>query len=108
MGKKSEHAFNAYEVKALFPLADNDGLPFEEDVWGWWRDEMTKLQLAFTETGVVQGFWEGQSERHRSVFWIVASMTEVRKIRAFVAAAKLKFQQKEMFFEYFPVRYEGI
>jgi hypothetical protein len=39
-------AANAYEIRALFPLADNDGRPFDRDVWGWWQDEMTNLEFA--------------------------------------------------------------
>jgi hypothetical protein len=108
MSEDAAAACNAFEVRALFPLADNDGRPFGEDKWHWWWDEMLRLSFAFTQTGVVQGFWKHQSEQHRSVFWIVPSMREVKQIKAFVAAAKVKFEQKEMFFEYLPVRYEGV
>jgi hypothetical protein len=35
-------------------------------------------------------------------------MKEVTRIKELVSAAKMQFRQKEMFFEYFPVRYEGV
>ncbi len=108
MSGNRECACNAFKVTVLFPLADNDGRPFDSEIWRWWRDEMMQLQLAFTDTGVVQGSWEGQSEEHRSVFWIVRSKKEVARLRQFVAEAKERFEQKEMFFEWFPVRYEGV
>jgi len=104
----AEYACNAYRVTVFFPLADNDGHPFERDIWNWWRDEITKLRFAFTELGVVRGYWEGYSEEHRWLFWIVASAEEVSRLRDFITQAKERFRQMEMFFEVVPVFYEGV
>ena len=104
----ADYACNAYRVTVFFPLLDNDERPFEEDIWDWWRDEITKLRFAFTELGVVRGYWEGHSEEHRWLFWIVRSAKEVSELRDFVVQAKERFRQMEMFFEVIQVFYQGV
>jgi len=48
MNEGSEH----FKVTMFFPLHDNDGNEFEEETWGWWRDELTKLLSGFTDLGL--------------------------------------------------------
>jgi hypothetical protein len=48
---------NAYKVTTFFPLFGNDGSPFPEEVWNWWRDAMTGFK-GYTDMGVVLGTWE--------------------------------------------------
>ena len=52
MNEGSEH----FKVTMFFPLRDNDGNEFEEETWGWWRDELTKLLSGFTDLEVVSGW----------------------------------------------------
>ncbi len=67
-----------FQVTLLFPLRDNDGNPFPEEVRSWWFDEMTKLVKGFTDRGVVRGWWRKRSELNREVFMIVK--TRVRSM----------------------------
>ena len=97
-----------FKVTLLFPLQDNDANAFPEEVWGWWRDEMTKLVAAFTDRGVVTGWWGKRSERNREVFMVVKTQREVDDIRAFLRRARRKFKQEVMYFEHHPVYFEEV
>jgi hypothetical protein len=97
-----------FKVTLLFPLYDNDGNPFPEDVWDWWRNGMTALVRGFTDLGVVEGWFKGQSDRNRWIVVIVKTENEVDTIRKFVQSARLKFRQDAMYLEYHLVRYEEV
>jgi hypothetical protein len=32
-----------FKVTMFFPLADNEGNLFDDDTWGWWRDEFDAM-----------------------------------------------------------------
>jgi hypothetical protein len=97
-----------FKVTLLFPLYDNDGNPFPEDVWDWWRNGMTALVRGFTDLGVVEGWFKGQSDRNRWIVVIVKTENEVDTIRKFLQSARLKFRQDAMYLEYHLVRYEEV
>ncbi len=97
-----------FKVTLLFPLQDNEGNPFPEEVWRWWSDEMTKLVGAFTDRGVVRGWWGKRSELNREVFMVVKTQREVDALRAFLRRARQKFKQDVMYFEYHPVHFEEV
>jgi hypothetical protein len=59
MNESKEH----FRVTMFFPLRDNDGNAFEEEIWGWLRDELTKTLSGFTDLGVVSGWWQGNPIR---------------------------------------------
>jgi hypothetical protein len=40
---------NWYQVTMLFPLRDNEGERFSDEVWRWWRRKITSLQRAFMD-----------------------------------------------------------
>ncbi len=99
---------NAFRVHLLFPLADNEGEPFDQDVWAWWRDQMTTLFRGFSIMGTVEGWWEGYTDEHRSVAVVVNSDGELESIRSFLAEARPHFRQEAMVLEVSAVRFELI
>jgi len=99
---------NALKVTLLFPLFDNEGNFFEEEIWGWWRDEMSKILTAFTDMGIVTGWWLGQSDRNRWIVTVVKAQKEVDRIRDFLRLAREKFKQEAMYLDYHPVHFEEV
>jgi hypothetical protein len=101
---------NAFKITLLFPLYDNLGQPFPEIVWDWWRTEFTGIVPAYTETGPVVGWWQGQTDRNRMVYVILKSddTERIRRLREFVAEARYRFRQASMYFEMHPVQYEEL
>ena len=97
-----------YQVTLLFPLRDNDGKPFEEEVWRWWLQKITQLCQGFTDLGVVEGWWQKHSDQNRWIVMNVKSGQEVDAIRDFMRAARKKFRQKTMYLEYHLVYLEEI
>lgn len=93
------YAENAFKVVALFPKTNNDGMPFDKDVWSWWRDRLIMLQFNYSRTGDVFGVWKGQSDTSVAIYWVVRTHKEVDRIWNFVREAGVKFEQKEMYFE---------
>jgi hypothetical protein len=100
--------YNRIKVNLLFPLIDNDGKPFDESVWGWWRIELTKIVRGFTEVGVVTGWWEGHSDVSRWIVIVLRKDTRLDPIRRFLQEARLRFRQKKMYLDYHPVFYEEV
>jgi hypothetical protein len=100
--------YNALKVTLLFPLFDNDGNPFEEEVWDWWLDEMTNLFRGFTDLGVVSGWWLGHSDRNRWIVVIVKTEKEVGRTRNLLQMARERFKQQAMYLDYHPVRFEEV
>ena len=72
-GKGMNESGDHFRVTMFFPLSDNDGNAFEEEIWEWWRDELTKILSGFTDLGVVSGWWQGQSDQNQSIVAIVES-----------------------------------
>ena len=109
---------NSFKVTLLFPISDNEGQPFSEEIWSWWRDELTRLIFGFTQMGVVrawwegrglaQGWWRGQSDQSRWLVIVVKTETEVNKIREFLRVARVRFSQDKMYFECHPVHFEEV
>ena len=97
-----------FKVTLLFPLRDNDGNPFPEEVWSWWLDAITKLVKALTDRGVVRGWWRRRWEPNREIFMIVKTQREVNAIRAFLRRARRKFKQDVMYLEYRLVYFEEV
>jgi len=95
-----------FKVTMFFPLADNEGNLFDQDTWGWWRDEITKVIAAFTDLGVVAGWWHGHSDRNRWILAVVADRAELAKLRDFVRSARQWFRQEAMYFEWHRVNLE--
>lgn len=101
-------ASEAYKVTLLFPLRDNDGKEFEREVWDWWLSEITRLIGAFTDLGVVNGWWFGHSDQNRWIIVIVRSEQEVGQMRNFLRTAREKFRQQAMYLEYHPTYFEEV
>ena len=97
-----------FKVTLLFPLRDNEGNAFEEEVWRWWNRRMTRLFQGFTDRGVVKGFRRGQSDLNREIMINVKTEREVASIREFLQEARKKFRQKKMYLEYHPVFFEEV
>ena len=95
-----------FKVTMFFPLADNEGNLFDDDTWGWWRDELTRCHTAFTDLGVVAGWWEGHSDQNRWIVAVVETEEEVDELRRFVQGARQRFRQECMYFEWHEVWFE--
>jgi hypothetical protein len=95
-----------FKVTMFFPLTDNEGNLFDQDTWGWWRDEITNVIAAFTDLGVVTGWWHGHSDRNRWILAVVRGEVEIAKLRNFLRRARLWFRQDAMYFEWHPVNFE--
>ena len=95
------------KVNLLFPLEDNDGEPFDEDVWGWWRSEMTVRFAGYTDLGKVKGYWEGYSDQHRMVVMVLPD-SELPAVRRFLQEARERFRQEAMYLDHHPVVLELI
>jgi len=90
----------------FFPIRDNDQNLFDEDVWKWQRDEITRIVSGFTELGVVVGWWEGQFDQNKWIVAVVENMEIVDQLRIFLQKARHRFRQDAMYFEWHPVRFE--
>ena len=97
-----------YKVTLLFPLRDNDGNLFEEEVWRWWLREIAQLCRGFTDLGVVKGWWQNYSDQNRWIVMIVKSEREVDAIRNFLRVARTKFRQEAMYLDYHSVYFEEV
>lgn len=86
------------KVTLFFPLQDNDGDPFDENVWRWWQREMQRLS-DYTELGIATGFFRGQIDRNRVIVLVVAP-AKLDSIREFLVEACSRFRQDAMYFEY--------
>jgi len=95
-----------FKVTMFFPLMDNDGHPFDDDTWGWWREEITRCLSAFTDLGVVAGWWEGHSDQNRWILAAVGTEKEVDGLRGFLRIARQRFRQERMYFEWHKVWFE--
>jgi hypothetical protein len=95
-----------FKVTMFFPLLDNEGYPFDDDTWGWWRDELTRCHSAFTDLGVVAGWWESHSDLNRWIVAVVGTEKEVDELRRFVQVARQRFRQECMYFEWHEVSFE--
>jgi len=100
--------YNGLKVTLLFPLFDNEGAPFVDDVWNWWRGEMTILLAAFTDLGVVTGWWQEHSDENRWIVAVVKSPEQVKAVRVFLRKARRKFRQRAMYLEYHAVHFEEV
>jgi len=45
------------KVTVLIPLTDNEGEPFDLQIWNWWNHRLTSLVSGFTDLGVANGHW---------------------------------------------------
>ncbi len=101
-------SMNGWKVTMLFPLQDDEGKPFSEEIWRWWRTEIRRLVRGFTDMGVVAGWWEGVSDLNRSIVTIVRTEREIAALRNFLLAAREKFSQDAMYFDYHPTHFEEV
>src|SRR3990172_5772042 len=96
------------KVTMFFPILDNDGHPFQEVTWNWWRDALQRvLQGSYNEPGTTLGHWEGYTDLCR---WIVSVIERGRldEIRSFLAEALSRFRQESMYLDYHAVTIEMI
>jgi len=70
----------------------------------------TGIVPAYTETGPVVGWWQGQTDRNRMVYVILKSddTERIHRLREFVAEARYRFRQALMYFEMHPIQYEEL
>ncbi len=93
----------------MFPCADNDGVPFGEDLWEWQKDQLRLLfRDGYTEHGSVRGWWQGYSDEDVWYRVIVRGDSELIAIRDFLREARRRFRQDAMFLQYHPVELELI
>jgi len=95
-----------FKVTMFFPLTDNEGNAFADDTWGWWREEITRCLSAFSDLGVVAGWWEGYSDQNRWIVAIVGTEEKVDELRRFLRVARQWFRQERMYFEWHKVGFE--
>ena len=95
-----------FKVTTFFPLADDEGNLFDDDTWGWWRDELTRCVTAFTHLGDVAGWWESHFDQNRWIVAVVGAEEKVDKLRRFVQVARQRFRQECMYFEWHEVWFE--
>lgn len=96
-----------FKVTLFFPLYDNERNLFEEEIWYWWRNEITDLISGFTDLGIVNGWWQGYSDENRWIMMIVAEEM-INSIRTFLRRARMKFKQEAMYLDYHPVTFEEV
>ncbi|MEW6368850.1 MAG: hypothetical protein AB1714_29830 [Acidobacteriota bacterium] len=100
---------DAIEVNLMFPCADNDGAPFEEDVWEWQKDHLRVLfREGYTEHGTVRGWWQGYSDENVWYRVIIDGDFDLIAVREFLREACRRYCQEAMFLEYHPVSFELI
>lgn len=101
---------NAFKITLFFPLSDNEGNPFEVEVWSWWRDRITILVFDYghTDLGMVTGWWQGMSDQNRWIMLVVPSVQKVDEVRDFLRQARLRFRQKAMYFDCHGVYFEEV
>ena len=93
----------------LFPIYDNDGEPFEREIYEWFADEVKTIfpEGATEYGGHATGWWHGKIDLSRCI-WAILEEDELNVIREFLREAKEKFRQEKMYFEYHPTTYEEI
>ncbi len=101
-----DESTECFKVTMFFPLRDNEGNEFDEDIWDWWREEITRFVTGFTDLGVVAGWWEGHSDQNRWIVAVVGADEEVDQLRGFLQVARRRFRQDTMYFEWHAVRFE--
>jgi hypothetical protein len=94
------------KVTLFFPLRDNEGDTFEEEIWDSWKKELTKLLSGFTDLGVVSGWWQGQSDQNQWIVAVIDGMEQVDALRRFLRSARRMFRQDAMHLEWHPVHFE--
>jgi hypothetical protein len=99
---------NRIKVNLLFPLFDNDGKPFDEIVWDWWRSELTRIVSGFTDMGFVTGWWQGHTDVNRWIVIVLDRGAPLDPIREFLQEARGRFRQKKMYLDYHPVFFEEV
>ena len=95
-----------FKITMFFPLADNEGNAFDERTWDWWHDDIKNLLPGLTDLGVVNGWWQGQSDRNRWVVAVVEGMKQLDQLRQFLRLARKQFRQDAMYFEWHEVHFE--
>jgi hypothetical protein len=108
LGRRIFREGNALKVTMFFPLYDNHGDAFGSEIWAWWRENIALLLNGFTDLGVVEGWWQGQSDRNRWIVAVVRTETEVDRIRKFLRSARVTFQQDAMYLDFHGVHFEEI
>ncbi|MCL5055090.1 MAG: hypothetical protein M1169_03990 [Firmicutes bacterium] len=100
---------NWYQVTMLFPLTDNEGERFSDEVWMRWRRKITSLQRAFMDEGAVNGWWQGKRDgQYRKIVVNVNEKEKVDQLRIFLQEAIKMFRQKAMYLEYHLVWFEEV
>jgi hypothetical protein len=95
-----------FKLTLFFPLRDNEGEAFEEVIWASWRNELTKLLSGFTDLGVVNGWWQGQSDQNQWIVAVITGTEQLDALRGFLQWARQVFRQDAMYFEWHPVHFE--
>ncbi len=89
--------YNAFKCTVFFPLLDNEGNEFPEEVWAWWTDQ-----------GIVSGWWEGYDDFSRWITAVVKTQADIGAFRAFLIAACPRFRQECLYLDYHEVRHEEV
>jgi hypothetical protein len=100
---------NKFKVTMLFPIYDNEGMPFEAETYNWFADQ---IQGIFPEGvteygGLASGWWHGKQDLSRCI-WAIVGESELNGIKEFLREAKGKFAQEKMYFEYHSTTYEEV
>jgi len=99
---------NAFKVSLLFPLVDNEGNPFEEEIWDSLYNKLFQLFRGFTEPGIAKGWWLGHSDLNRMIFIVVPTEEEIEQIKDLARWARTQFRQDAMYFECQRIYFEEI
>jgi hypothetical protein len=95
-----------FKVTMFFPLEDNEGNAFDDGTWQWWHDGIDNVISGLTDLGIVEGWWQGQSDRNKWVVTVVEGVHQLDQLRRFVRLARKRFRQDTMYFEWHEVHFE--
>jgi hypothetical protein len=98
------------KITMLFPIRDNQGQVFDDELWDWWLDALEELlpdatELGVTELGLTAGTWRGYADNCR---WIMAVVPSARltRIRDFLSEFAKRSRQEAMYLDYHAVEFE--
>ena len=106
MARRKNAGKQHFKVTMFFPLEDNEGKPFDPATWNWWHDRIKNLISGLTDLGIVDGWWQGRSDRNKWVITVVEGVTQLDELRRFLRLSRTRFRQDAMYFEWHQVYFE--
>lgn len=100
---------NKLKVTMVFPLKDNDGQPFKDEVMSWFLEEINRIFVDGITAllSPVTGRWHETNDLNRCI-WAIVDGDKLREILEFLKTAKERFRQEKMYYEYHLTNYEEV